>query len=121
MDGTQHMFLDSQGFTALQPIPATTLYHLHIWMSINRIYVAYRPCGHYLLPAKEQFGELQRNSGKTQHRNWPDPDLAKFAHLPGNFPGISGDPNHILSFKKINKLAAWSGPQPCQPPLYVAN
>lgn len=115
-------FLDSQGFTALQPIPAITLYHLTIWMSINRIYIAYRPYGHSLLSAKEQFGEFQGNSDKTQHRNWPDtPDLAKFTLLPWNSPGNSGDPSHTLSFQKINKLAAWSGPQPCQTPLYFAN
>lgn len=121
-DGAQYMFLDRQGFTALQPIPATTLHHLHIWVSINRTYVANRPCGHSLLSAKEQSGEFQGNSDKPQHTNWPDtPDLAKFPVLPGNFASTSGDPNHVLSLKKTNKLASRSGPQPCRPRLYFAN
>lgn len=108
-DGTRYMFIDSQGFAAPQPIPATTLYHLHIWPGINRSDVCDGPCGHSALPRSS--GEFQGNSDKTQHKNCPDtPDLAKLAVLPGNFNSTSGDPNHILSLKKINKLVAWSDP-----------
>lgn len=83
----------------------------HIWMIINRTYVAYLRRGHSLVSAKaaeEQSGQFQGNSDITQtqeptRRFWP----CKHCTPGGKFSVISAEPKHrVRSFKrKINKLA----------------